>query len=89
MALDITASNEQIRKLKQQSAAASHCARMLAAYKKDLSKAWHGIEADYFCKAIDRQIRKCERLSEDLDRLSGDIAQAVEEILIEESNSFK
>lgn len=89
MALDITASNEQIRKLKQQSAAASHCARMLAAYKEDLSKAWRGIEADYFCKSIDQQIHKCERLSVDLDRLSCDITQAVEEVLIEETDSFK
>lgn len=89
MALDITVSNEQIRKLKQLSASAAHCARKLTAYKKELSKAWRGMEADYFCRSVDRQIRKYERLSVDLDRLSCDITEAAEEILIEESTPSK
>lgn len=85
MALNISSANAQIRRLKQQSAAASHCARSLLAYKEQLNCSWSGIEVDYLCKVIDQQIRKCETLSADLDRLSRSMAQAVEDILLEES----
>ncbi len=85
MAFDISAANQQIRRLKQQSAAASHCARQLITYKKELTGAWSGVEVRYIRKAIDQQIRKYEVLSADLDRLSRDMAQAVKDILLEES----
>lgn len=85
MALDISALNEQIRVLKQQSAAASHCAQMLALYKKELIRSWSGREIPYFCKTIDAQIQKCRQLSASMEQVSYDIMQAAEEILREEA----
>ena len=40
---------------------------------------WAGTEVGYLCSAIDLQIQKYETLSIELDRLSRDMAQAVED----------
>lgn len=84
MALNTFTTNQQIQRLKQQSAAASHCAHQLIIYKKELTMTWAGTEVGYLCSAIDLQIQKYETLSIELDRLSRDMAQAVEDNIREE-----
>ncbi len=84
MALDLSLAYSQVALLKQQSAAASHTARLLASYKTALLNAWSGIETDYLGSVIEEQIRACEKLSKKTDALSCDIVRAIEEILIEE-----
>ncbi len=87
MALDLSLAYSQVKSLKQQSAAASHAAKLLSTYKAALLKSWAGVETDYLGKVLDEQIRACEKLSEKTDALSCDILRAIEEILIEKSDS--
>ena len=84
VALNVSKANAQIAQLKQQSAAASHTARLLSLYKTELMRSWSGIEADYLIKAINTQIRACQKLSNESNALCRDIAQAIEDILSEE-----
>lgn len=85
VALNITKAYAQVAMLKQQSAAASHSARILSAYKSELLQSWAGIEVSYLIKTIDAQIHACKKLSEESDSLSHNIARAIEDILREES----
>jgi len=84
VALDLSLAYAQVALLKQQSAAASHTARVLASYKVALLKSWSGVEAEYLGNVIDEQIRACEKLGEKTESLSCDIMRAIEDILIEE-----
>ena len=85
MALNLSRANAQVALLKRQSAAASHTARLLSAYKAELSRAWSGVEVDCLIKSIDAQIRACEKLSGESDALCRDMVRAMEEILREET----
>lgn len=84
VALNVTRANAQIAQLKQQSAAASHTARLLSLYKTELMRSWAGIEVDYLITATDVQIRACKKLSDESNALCRDVAQAIEDILSEE-----
>lgn len=83
MAVELLASNQQIRMLKQQSAAALHCAQVLRIYKDEIKQVWGGKDAECFTKGLEQQICKCEALSVQLDHLACDIMQATTEILAE------
>ncbi len=85
--MNISEAEAQIGLLKQQSAAASHIARVLDSYQNCLQRSWSGIEVNYLCQTIDDQIRACEKLCEDTDRLSSDMVRAMEEILLEEGSA--
>jgi len=86
VALNVSKVYAQITSLKQQSAAASHIARLFYAYKSELVQAWSGIEVEYLLMAIDAEIHACEKLSNESDALCRDIVQAVEDILSEEAS---
>lgn len=85
MAMNFVEADLQVAALKQQSAVAAHVARLLSLYKKELMHAWAGVEVDWLCKAIDIQVRACEKISDDSDVLSRDMTQAIQEILSEEA----
>lgn len=89
MALDILASNGQIRMLKQQSAAALHCAQLFRTYEGEIAKAWSGKDAAYFIKTLEQQICKCEELSRQMNHLACDMMQAAAEISAEVSEQEK
>ncbi len=86
MALNVSKAYAQVASLKQQSAAASHIARLLSSYKSELIQAWSGVEVEYLLMAIDAEIYACEKLSNGSDALCRDIVQAVEDILSEETS---
>lgn len=83
MALDISVAAKQVEQLSQQSAAAVHTARVLSAYKEQLNSSWSGEEIKYMNYVIDELIRQCEKLSEETEAVSRDIARAISEILAE------
>jgi hypothetical protein len=85
VALNTSSTNAQIVQLQRQSATASHIAKLLSEYKARLTESWSGVETDYFCGVIEAQIRECENLAEESNRLCQDIVRAMEEILTKET----
>lgn len=85
VALNISNTNSQIVQLQRQSATASYVAKMLASYETRLIGSWSGVEMECFCEVIRTQIRECENLAEESDRLCQDIVRAMEEILEKEA----
>lgn len=81
MALNILNANTQITQLQRQSASVSHIAKMLSLYETRLIGSWSGVETYFFCEVIRTQIRECENLTEESDRLCRDIARAMQKIL--------
>lgn len=80
MALNILEVNAQVALLQQQSAAASHTARLLSLYKLELLHFWSGEEVDCLCRVLEAQLRDCETLYEELYSLCSDMVLAVKSI---------
>lgn len=85
MALNISEVNKQVTLLQQQSAEASHVARLLSLYKSELPHFWSGDEVEILCRVLEAQQRDCEKLYEELSSLCTDIVQAVKSIQNQDS----
>lgn len=85
MSLNISEINVQVTLLQQQSAEASHAARLLSLYKSELSHFWSGEEVEILCGVLETQQRDCEKLYEELSSLCTDIVQAVKSIQNQDS----
>lgn len=85
MALNISEVNMQVALLQQQSAAASHAARLLSLYRSELPHFWSGEEVEILCRVLETQQQDCEKLYEELSSLCTDIVQAVKSIQNQDS----
>lgn len=77
MSLNISEINVHVTLLQQQSAEASHVARLLSLYKSELPYFWSGEEVEILCRVLEAQRRDCEKLYGELSLLCSDIVQAV------------
>lgn len=80
MSLNISEVNVQVTLLQQQSAEASHVARLLSLYKSELLHFWSGEEVEILCRVLETQQQDCEKLCGELSSLCSDIVQAVKSI---------
>ena len=80
MSLNISEINVHVTLLQQQSAEASHVARLLSLYKSELPYFWSGEEVEILCRVLEAQRRDCEKLYGELSLLCSDIVQAVKSI---------
>ena len=88
MSLNISEINMQLTLLQQQSAVASHVARLLSLYKSELRHFWSGQEVDCFYRVLETQCRDCEKLYGELSALCSDIVQAVKSIQRQDSTEI-
>lgn len=80
VSLNISDVNVQVTLLQQQSATASHVARLLSLYKSELLHFWSGEEVEILCRVLERQQQDCEKLYGELSSLCSDTVQAVKSI---------
>lgn len=85
MALDWSKAQGQLQKLERAGHEAGELKRRLAAYRRQLDRAWSAGEITYFDRTIDELSVRCEQLERDVEALSKDMERAMEDIRAEEA----
>ena len=85
--MDIQSTQYQIKKLNEQIASVKAYSVKLSAYKANLNSSWSGPEVASFNRTIDDIGNRCRALELALEKLNGDILDAVEKVLAEKNAS--